>query len=111
MVSNYERRLSERNNCDGLIRFALFNRTEYRQALITDCSQEGLRLQSQIELRPGCYLSIWVEIVRLAESEEICDVNVRSIGIAEVKWCQPITADLETVFAIGVKYLVPGYSE
>ena len=110
MVSNGERRLSERSSCDGLVRFAVFHRAEDQRAVITDYSREGLGLQSGRELKPGCYLSLRVEIIRSAGSEQVCEVSVRSIGIAEVKWCQPVEDEVQTLFAAGIKFLLPEYA-
>ena len=109
-VSSHERRISDRSSCAGLARFAVFNQAEQRRALITDFSREGLGLQSQQELKPGRYLSIRVEITRLPAAEASCEASVPSIGIAEVKWCRPIEDEAQTVFAAGVKFLLPGYS-
>ncbi|KPJ75591.1 MAG: hypothetical protein AMJ54_14485 [Deltaproteobacteria bacterium SG8_13] len=105
-----EKRISERCSCGGSIRFGLFNREQTHGACVTDFSEQGLGIQSKLELKRGLYLLIRLDGIRPGKPDVFRKANLRSIGIAEVKWCRSVEDGSDTAFAAGIKFLLPGYS-
>jgi hypothetical protein len=106
MLPNAERRISGRTVCSGWIRFARFDEEETVAANLIDFSAEGLGFFSTAELKPGSALRVQVEHVETAGSGLFPCCLVRSLGIAEVKWCRAVGDRWHTVYAAGAKYLL-----
>ena len=106
MLPNAERRMSGRTVCSGWIRFTRFNGEETTTADLIDLSEQGLGFLSTSELKAGSALRVQVEHVESAGSEPFPCCLVKSLAIAEVKWCCAVGDRWHRRYAAGAQYLL-----
>ena len=104
-----ENRRHQRYRCSGKLIITQFNKNCIRKAELVDFSQEGLGFVSQFDLKPGNHLFMRVESEFLKIHTPDCEFKVRSVSVAEVKWCLEKPKGDYPPYVIGVKYVFPGY--
>ena len=107
MSSLQERRKALRYDCTGCIRFTRLHQEKSNRGAAIDCSEEGLRFQSDFELKPGSSVLIRMESVRMNLPATAGKIAVRSVALAEVKWCRILQDLPEAVYTTGVKFFLP----
>jgi len=109
MKENTERRDSQRCSQQVSVTCAYFNWDKFYHAKSTNHSKEGINFFSDFPLRPGS--SIHVRIDSNAPEGRLIDIcdcrRVRTIGLAEVKWCRKISDEYGAFYSIGLKYHEP----
>lgn len=109
MDDTSEKRASERRACNALISFSHFNKILSYDAKILNYGAGGMCFQSSHFLRPGA-----VVCIRLKEGQSFASLEdngngLRSISLAEVKWCNEVPDTESITYGVGVKYQPPDY--
>lgn len=109
MKDNIERRANERCSHQTSVTCAYFNSNRFYHAEATNHSIDGINFFPDFPLKPGS--SIYVRIDSYSPESHrtgTCDCRgVRTIGLAEVKWCKEISGSYGAFYSIGLKYHEP----
>ena len=70
---------------------------------------DGMCFKSSFSLQPGATLCIRVKKFNPNNSSTGLTEGLRSITLAEVKWCSEVPDDKASQYGIGVKYFAPAY--
>lgn len=99
-----ERRRTQRYHCSGRLTYTQLTKGTYREAELVDYSEEGLCFKSNFELKPGNYILIRVQSESVRTKRNVCEVNVRSVSVVEIKWCYEKHDGQNLFYFIGAKY-------
>ncbi|MDJ0803639.1 MAG: hypothetical protein QNI97_12265 [Desulfobacterales bacterium] len=109
MAHEYEQRNSRRFRESAIIRFSHFNRNHFHSARILNYGDQGMCFQSDVSLAPGAVVCIRLKSTPRHEARESHGRGLRSLTLAETKWCQKVADEAQHHYRIGVKYFQPGY--
>lgn len=109
MNSYEERRACERSSCAADIAFSYFNGKHYYEAQTLDLCSGGMSFNSSLFLKPGTTVYIRLVKVNSQGSESGLCHDIRSVALAEVKWCNELPGANESSYNVGVKYVEPDY--
>lgn len=109
MKSNIEKRAYERRNHTSRIVFSYFNQESSFDTQTLNHGQCGMCFQSSFPLQPGATLCIRVKKFNPNASCADLSEGLRSLTLAEVKWCSEVPDDNTSGYVIGVKYFAPAY--
>ena len=111
MIKTTDKRIDERHACNAEITWTLFNRMELNygqealyRARVLNCSVSGLYFESHYPLKPGITILFRTEISGYGDSSPEGYECLRTISLAEVKWCRDLVKNGELYFGIGAKY-------
>lgn len=104
-----EKRASERRICNALMSYSYFNHTSCYEAKILNCSSGGMCFQSSQFLQLGATVCIRVQDFKSFDALKDCEVGLRCMSLAEVKWCREVPGAASAIYSIGVKYQPPDY--
>ncbi len=109
MKTNAEKRTCERHSYTASIAFSYFNKESYFDAETLNHCTDGMCFRSSFFLQPGATVYIRVKKFHPNRScSGLCD-GLRSVTLAEVKWCdEELDADVFS-YGVGVKYYEPDY--
>jgi hypothetical protein len=75
-------------------------------AKVRNCSTSGMFFISDRRLSKGCTIHIRTERnARSGEDRKPDAGQLRTVTLAQVKWCKPVTEDPPYCFGVGVRYL------
>jgi len=99
------RRLEKRFDCEAKVKWSYFNKGRYFDARILNCSPNGNYFETPHEIKPGATILIRVEtflskIFRF--DDPLC---LRTVYLAEVKWCKKSSENGGSYFGVGVRHL------
>jgi hypothetical protein len=109
MMSNAEKRAGERHGYSADIAVSYFNEEPAYHAEILNLGTGGMCFKSNLALQPGSTIC-----VRLKNSHQngsctgYCE-GIRSVALADVKWCNEIPGTRPSSYGVGVKYYAPVY--
>ena len=111
MIKTTDKRTDKRHACNAMITWGQFGQIELNygqeilyRARVINCSESGLYFESNYPLKPGITILFRTEISGWgASSSEGCEC-LRTISLAEVKWCRDLVKNGELYFGIGAKY-------
>jgi hypothetical protein len=88
---------------------AFFNSDRFYRGKTMNHSKDGIYFESNFPVKPGATIYIRVEnycheVLRPGTCR--CK-GIRSIGIAEVKWCRELISTADSSCGIGLKYYPP----
>ena len=88
---------------------AFFNSDRFYRGKTMNHSDEGIYFESDFPVKPGATIYIRVEnYSRGILHPGTCRCKgIRSIGIAEVKWCKELIGATDSYYGIGLKYYPP----
>ncbi len=109
MKAYKDKRTFDRRRYTATIEFSYFNRDHYYEAQTLNHSDEGMCFKSEISLRPGATVLIRVKNLHPNGACNGDCWGLRSITLAEAKWCKEILTDTGSFYEIGVKYFQPEY--
>jgi hypothetical protein len=109
MDNNLDKRASERRDCKASIAITYFNQLYSYDAMMLNYCDDGMCFQSNLCLRPGTTICIRVKEFQPLASMNDDGEGLRCMNIAEVKWCNEISAAESDVYGVGVKYQAPSY--
>jgi hypothetical protein len=111
MIEATDKRTDKRHECNAKIKWTQFNGISfnYRQeifyrARVLNFSRSGLYFETKYPLKPGATILFRIEISGYGASNlEDCEC-LRSISLADVKWCGDLVENGESYFGIGARY-------
>jgi hypothetical protein len=104
-----EKRACERWNHTAQIAVSYFNQEPSFDNQTLNHSRDGMCFKSSISLQPGASLLIRVKKFDPNNSGRDLSEGLRSVTLAEVKWCSEVSGDKAPQYVTGVKYLAPPY--
>jgi hypothetical protein len=109
MKSNIEKRACERRNHASRIAFSYFNQESSFDTQTLNHCQCGMSFKSSFPLQPGATLCIRVKKFNPNVFCTDLSEGLRSVTLAEVKWCSEVPGENSSQYVIGVKYFAPAY--
>jgi hypothetical protein len=109
MKSFTEKRDCERRNHTAAITFSYFNKEHCYEAQTLNHCTGGMRFKSEVFLRPGA--TVYIRVKKF-HPDGTCNGDcrgLRSVTLAEVKWCKEYLNETESLYEIGAKYFEPEY--
>jgi hypothetical protein len=100
-----DKRACARIGCSATIEFSYFNKKHCYEAQTLNCSDGGICFKSEVSLPPPT-----IVVIRVKNFHPHGDCRgLRSVTLAEPKWCKEILSETEQFYEIGVKYRQPEY--
>jgi hypothetical protein len=109
METNAEKRACQRNRYAADIAFSYFNKEHSYSAAIVNLGIGGMCFKSNLSLQPGA--TIYIRLKKIPPNGScsgFCE-GLRSVTLAEVKWCSQVAGDEASLYGVGVKYFEPVY--
>ncbi len=104
-----EKRFSGRSLHQGAITFSIFNQQNWVDAQSIDYCPDGLRFKSIRALHPGTTICIRAKPGERGSHPDCLDESLRSVTLAEVKWCREIDGPDTSLYEVGVHFFPPHY--
>jgi len=109
MKTNAEKRVCSRHNYTVPITVSYFNKESYVEGQTFNHCTGGMCFKSNSLLQPGTTVLIRVKNFHPKKScTGLCD-GLRSVTLAEVKWCEEELDANGFSYGVGVKYYEPNY--
>jgi hypothetical protein len=109
MKTNGEKRAYGRHSFSADVVFSYFNKNHPYFAQAMNLGSGGMCFNSSLFLQPGATVIIRLKkILRNPSGNGSCE-GLRSVTLAEVKWCSEVPGNEVSYYAAGVKYLEPDY--
>lgn len=109
MKANAEKRACDRLGYAADITFSYFNKTHFHGAQILNLGEGGMCFKSNLRLQPGA--TVYIRLKRTNPNGTCsgsCE-GLRSVTLAEVKWCSELSGATALSYGVGVKYFNPVY--
>ena len=104
-----EKRVYDRHNFTADIAFSYFNKAHSHGAQILNLGEGGMCFKSNLRLQPGATVYIHLKKTHPnGTGSESCE-GLRSVTLAEVKWCSELPGATALPYGVGVKYFSPVY--
>ena len=108
-MSNAEKRAFERHGYDAEIAFSYFNKKHSYNAEILNFGLGGMCFKSNLALQPGATICIrFIKNHPDGSSSGYCE-GLRSVALAEIKWCNELPGSEASYYGVGAKYFGPVY--
>lgn len=111
MIKATEKRTDRRHDCDVQIKWTQFNQPTFNfgqdifyPARVLNFSQSGLYFESEYPLKQGTTILFRLETSGCGVLDSEGYECLRTISLAEVKWCQYFLENGESYFGIGARY-------
>ena len=104
-----DQRAFERTRHTATIEFSLFNAKHFYEAQTLNHCDQGMCFKSGVSLQPPTTVVIRVKNFHPdGDCKGDCR-GMRSLTLAEAKWCNEIVSETDHFYEIGVKYCQPAY--
>jgi hypothetical protein len=107
MKADTEKRVYERHSYAADIAFSYFNKEHSYSAQITNLGTGGMCFKSTFFLQPGA--AVYIRLKKIHPNASGSCEGLRSVTLAEVKWCSELPGDEASPYGVGVKYFEPVY--
>jgi hypothetical protein len=109
MRTHAERRAYERLSDITPIVFSYFNKKSYFNAQLLNYCAGGICFKSSFSVQPGT--TVFIRVTKFYPNGSLTSVcgGLRSVTLAEVKWCIEALDAYEPFYGIGVKYYESEY--
>ncbi len=109
MRTNAERRAYERLNDITPIVFSYFNKKSYFDAQILTYCARSICFKSSFSVQPGA--TVYIRVTKSYPNDCFTSVcgGLRSVTLADVKWCNEVLDANEPFYGVGVKYYESEY--
>lgn len=109
MKNNTERRVSDRLSYAAPIVFSYFNKGHFFKAQTCNYCDVGMGFKTNLFLKPGA--TICIRVKNFHPNKSCTDVShgLRSVTLADVKWCDEELYGDKFSYTVGVKYFAPCY--
>jgi hypothetical protein len=104
-----EKRFSERCRYTIPIEYAYFSKGPYFQSFTFNNCSEGMNFRSAFFLQPGSTILIRIKNFHPDGPCRGDCRGLKSLALAEVRWCEEIVDADSAYFDVGVKYYEPEY--
>jgi len=109
MKTNAEKRSYDRIYFSADVAFSYFNKDHSHFAQTLNLGSGGMCFRSSLFLIPGATVCIRLEKIHPnASGTRFCE-GLRSVTLAQVKWCREVPGDEEPHYRAGVKYFELAY--
>ena len=100
-----EKRLDERSECKGIIKWSYFNKSNHFGGELLNFSQQGFYFETSEAIKPGATI-----LIRLTKffHENLSSNDkelLRNVCIGEVKHCNEILKNDSTCYGVGIQYI------
>jgi hypothetical protein len=102
-----EKRSNERRRHIIPIEYTYFNKKHYFESVTFNNSPEGMNFRSDLFLQPGSIILIRIKKFHPNGPCRGDCKGLRSLTLAEVRWCQEIVDSNKSYYDVGVKYYPP----
>lgn len=109
MKTDEEKRACDRHCYAADIAFSYFNKEHSYGAQILNLGEGGMCFKSSLRLQPGATVYIRLKKTHLNGSCFGSWEGLRSVTLAEVKWCSELSGATALSYGVGVKYFNPVY--
>ncbi len=106
-----EKRRDRRHDCNARIKWTQFNRRTlnygqeiFYRARVLNFSRSGLYFETGCFLKPGSTILFRIEKAGCVTFDDEGYQGLRTISLADIKWCQDILKNGESYFGIGARY-------
>jgi hypothetical protein len=99
-----EKRLIRRHYQRFLLSMSVFNQGPFYQAQIVDYSQDGMGVETQHPILPGTSLYVRVDSSPAVKEKTAAPAELRTIALAEVKWCRALGQGRPPRYRIGLRF-------
>lgn len=109
MKSYTDKRACERRSYTAPLAFSYFNKEHYYEAQTLNHCAGGMRFKSEVFLQPGA--TVYIRVKKF-QPNGACSGDcqgLRSVTLAEVKWCKEFLNETEPFYEIGAKYYEAEY--
>jgi len=102
-----DKRACRRLRNTAAIEFSYFNKGNCFEAQMLNHCDEGMCFKSKVILRPGA--TVCIRVKNFHPNDACVDDwrGLRSITLAEVKWCKKILDANEPFYEVGAQYYLP----
>ena len=107
MKSDAEKRACERCNHAATFAVSYFNQEPSFYVQTLNHGLYGMCFKSSLFLQPGAFLFIRAIKFNPNGSCKYSSEGLRSVTLAEVKWCSEVPGDNASQYIVGVKYFAP----
>ena len=103
---NNEKRMHERSDCKGIIKWSYFNQDNYFDGELLNFSEKGCYFETSEVIKTG--VTIFMQITEyFPENLSSNDKELlRNVCLGEVKHCNEILKDDSTSYGVGIKYII-----
>jgi len=102
---NQEKRIHERSNCKGLIKWSYFNQSNSFIGELLNFSQNGIYFETSKAIKIGATLLIQFTKYFPENLSSNDKAMLRNVCIGQVKHSKEIIKDDSTCYGIGIKYI------
>jgi hypothetical protein len=99
-----ENRQDERYACEAAVKWSYFNKRDCHFAKVKNVSLNGLYLESHHPVHPASTIIIRKENCSPHSLTTKDDLYLRTICVADVKWCEEFYGNHTHYYGIGVKF-------
>ena len=105
MEPKKEKRMNERSDCKGLIKWSYFNQTIFFNGNLLNFSKEGSYFETPNAIHTGA--TIFVRFIKyFPENLSTNDKKeLHNVCLGKVKHCNEIIKDNSTYYGVGIKYI------
>jgi len=104
-----EKRACQRHCHAADITFSYFNTEHFYKAEALNFGSGGMCFKSGLLLQPGATVCIRLKAVHDDPVGACVCEGLRSVTLAEVKWCREVPGGETSSYGVGVKYFAPAY--
>jgi hypothetical protein len=103
--TNIEKRMNERSDCKGIIKWSYFNKSNHFGGELLNFSHQGFYFETSAAIKTGA--TILIQLTKFfPENLSSNDKELlRNVCIGEVKHCNEIFKNDSTCYGVGIKYI------
>ena len=109
MKADTEKRAYDRHSYAADVAFSYFNKEHSYSAQTMNLGTGGMCFKSSLFLQPGATVYIRLKKFQPDDSGTGFCEGLRSVALAEVKWCSELPGAKVLPYGVGLKYFEPTY--
>ena len=98
------RRMEKRYDCEAKIKWSYFNKGNFYDAKILNFSRNGIYIETPHEIKPRTTILIRAETLLSKNMRSDESLLLRTVFLADVKWCNESSKDGGSNFGVGVRH-------
>ena len=106
ILGTENRRREERYRGEARIKWSYFNKDSFYDAKINNFSQNGIYFETPHKIKPGATILIRLETFNSNDMKSDETLCLRTVSLADVKWCAESIIDGVRNFRVGVRHLI-----
>ncbi len=103
-LATEKRRMEERYDCEAKIKWSYFNGRRFYNAKILNFSRNGIYFETPHEIKAKATLFIRVEKILSKDMRSDESSFLRTVSLADVKWCNKSSKDGVSNFKVGLRH-------